>query len=48
MVVVGGWVVGGWVVFTEIKDRFEPINNNHRQNDGNDISSSYCDQLSYP
>ena len=30
---VGGWVVGrvggwlgGWVVFTEIKDRFEPIN----------------------
>ena len=21
-----GWVGGGWVVFTEIKDRFEPIN----------------------
>ena len=23
---MGGWVGGWWVVFTEIKDRFEPIN----------------------
>ena len=39
---VGGGGVAGWVVFTEIKDRFEPIKNDIDRQSQNMLKNRFC------